>query len=227
MPHRDQSGDSGALPGSAETLARAIEARGVRDPRVIRSFRRVRREGFVPAELSGLAYRDEPIPIPRRQVTTQPSLIAQMVEALRLTGSERVLEVGTGYGYQTAILATLAREVFSMERFPDLAERARSNLERAGIQSVTVVVGDGTLGLTEHAPYDAIVVSAAAPEIPGPLAEQLAEGGRIVHPVGSGGDEVVIAFRKRGDRLLEQERLTPASFVRLIGAHGLPDWTCR
>ena len=192
----------------------------------MRSFRRVPREGFVPAELSGLAYRDEPIPIPRRQVTTQPSLIAQMVVALRLTGSERALEVGTGYGYQTAILATLAREVFSMERFPDLAERARSNLERAGIEGVTVVVGDGTLGLAEHAPYDAIVVSAAAPEIPGPLAEQLAEGGRIVHPVGSGGDEVVIAFRKTGDRLLEQERLTPASFVRLIGAHGLPEWTC-
>jgi protein-L-isoaspartate(D-aspartate) O-methyltransferase len=192
----------------------------------MRAFRRVRRAGFVPAELSGLAYRDEPIPIPHRQVTTQPSLIAQMVAALRLTGSERVLEVGTGYGFQTAILATLAREVFSIERFRDLAERARSNLERAGIEGVTVVVGDGTLGLVEHAPYDAIVVSAAAPEIPGPLAEQLAEGGRMVHPVGSGGDEVVIAFRKTGDRLLEQERLTPASFVRLIGAHGLAEWTC-
>jgi len=215
--------NTGAGRDPAEGLVRTIQARGVRDPRVLEAFRRVRREGFVPPELTGLAYRDEPIPIPHGQVTSQPSLIAQMVAALRLTGSERVLEVGTGYGYQTAILAALAREAFSIERFADLAKRARSNLERAGIEGVTVLVGDGTLGLPEHAPYDGVVVSAAAPKVPGPLARQLAEGGRIVHPLGSGGAEVVIAFRKKGDRLVEQERLTPASFVRLIGAHGLPE----
>jgi protein-L-isoaspartate(D-aspartate) O-methyltransferase len=146
-----------------------------------------------------------------------------MVAALRLEGDERVLEVGTGLGFQTAILAALAREVFSIERFPDLAERARRNLEAAGIVGVTVVVGDGTKGLPDHAPFDATVVSAAAPEVPPPLVEQLAEGGHLVHPLGPGGYETVIAYRKEGGRLLEEARLTAATFVRLVGEHGLPE----
>jgi protein-L-isoaspartate(D-aspartate) O-methyltransferase len=211
-----------AAPGQ-EVLLRVIEAQGVRDRRVLAAFRRVPREGFVPPGWSDRAYEDRPIPIPHGQVTTQPSLIARMVAGLRLEGDERVLEVGTGLGFQTAILAMLAREVFSIERFPDLAEHARRNLEAAGVGGVTVVVGDGTRGLSEHAPFDATVVSAAAPEVPPPLVEQLAEGGRLVHPLGPGGYETVIAYQREGGRLVEEARLTPASFVPLVGEHGLPE----
>jgi protein-L-isoaspartate(D-aspartate) O-methyltransferase len=210
-------------PSSPEALARAIEAEGVGDRRVLDAFRRVPREGFVPPGWAEHAYEDRPIPIHHGQVTTQPSLIARMVAALRLEGDERVLEVGTGLGFQTAILAALAREVFSIERFQDLAEPARRNLEAAGIVGVTVVVGDGTKGLPEHAPFDATVVSAAAPEVPPPLVEQLSEGGHLVHPLGPGGYETVIAYRKEGGRLLEEARLTAATFVRLVGEHGLPE----
>jgi protein-L-isoaspartate(D-aspartate) O-methyltransferase len=163
---------------------------------------------------------DAPIRIPHDQVTTQPSLIASMVAALGLTGSERVLEVGTGLGFQTAILARLARQVVSVERFADLAEQARANLATAGLGRATVVVGDGTLGVPEHAPYQAIVVAAASPRIPPPLVEQLASGGRLVHPVGPGGHEQVTAFHKEAHRLVADARLTPARFVPLVGAHG-------
>jgi protein-L-isoaspartate(D-aspartate) O-methyltransferase len=206
---------------SPEDLARAIETSGVTDARVLEVFRRVHREGFVPPGWRGRAYADRPIPVPHGQVTTQPSLIARMVAALHLQGPERVLEVGTGLGFQTAILAALAREVVSIERFPDLAEVARRNLEKSGIGGVTVAVGDGTLGLPERAPFDGVVVSAAAPEVPVPLVEQLVEGGRLVHPLGPGGRETVMAYRKEEGRLAEEARLTPASFVPLIGEHGL------
>jgi protein-L-isoaspartate(D-aspartate) O-methyltransferase len=209
--------------GSPEDLVDALHLEGVKDERVIEAFRRVKREQFVPPEWTGAAYLDRPVPIPHGQVTTQPSLVGRMVAALRLTGSERVLEVGTGLGFQTAILSLVAGEVFSIERFPDLAEQARSNLETAAITDVTVVVGDGTLGLAEHAPFGGIVVSAAFPEVPVPLAEQLAEGGRIVHPVGSGGDEIVTVFRKEGDRLVGEGMVVPAHFVRLIGTHGFAE----
>jgi protein-L-isoaspartate(D-aspartate) O-methyltransferase len=150
-------GRGGAPPagaGSPEGLVRLLRAEGVRDRRVLTPFRGVPRALFVPAEAAGQAYLDEPIP--HGQVTTQPSLIAAMVAALALTGGERVLEVGTGLGFQTAILARLARQVVSVERFPDLAAQARANLAAAGVGGVTVVVGDGTLGVPEHAPYQAI-----------------------------------------------------------------------
>jgi len=208
---------------SREALVELIEAAGVRDRRVLEAFRRVDRAGFVPAGWAERANEDRPIPIPHRQVTTQPSLIARMVAGLRLAGGERVLEVGTGLGFQTAILAMLAREVFSIERFSELAAQARRNLDAVGVSGVTVVVGDGTRGLSEHAPFDAVLVSAAAPEVPEPLVEQLAEGGRLVHPVGPGGYETVIAYRKGGGRLVEEAQLTPASFVPLVGEHGLPE----
>ncbi len=206
-----------------EDLVLACRAQGVRDERVLEAFRRIRREGFVPPEWIGQAYRDRPIPIPRGQVTTQPSLVAHMVAALRLSGDERVLEVGTGLGFQTAILATLAAEVFSIERFPDLAAEAEGNLRAAGLERVEVVVGDGTLGLPAHAPFHGIVVSAAAPSVPEPLVEQLADGGLLVHPVGWGGDEIVTAYRKHVDRLVPEGPVTPAHFVRLVGEHGLPE----
>lgn len=206
--------------GSPRDLILALRDQGIQDDRVIGAFRAVARERFVPADAVERAYLDEPIRIPHGQVTTQPSLIARMVEALRLSGGERVLEVGTGLGYQTAILAALAGQVVSVERFGDLAEWARANLDGAGIHGVTVVVGDGTLGVPEHAPYQAIVVAAASPEVPAPLAEQLADGGRLVHPVGPGGHEVVTAFHKRAGRLVAEARLIGAYFVPLVGAHG-------
>jgi protein-L-isoaspartate(D-aspartate) O-methyltransferase len=209
-------------PGSPEDLVRVLRTEGIRDRRVLAAFRAVPRAGFVPPAAAGQAYVDAPIRIPRGQVTTQPSLIAAMVAALELRGGERVLEVGTGLGFQTAILALLAREVVSVERFADLAEQARANLAAAGLGHVTVVVGDGTLGVPEHAPYQAIVVAAAAPRIPPPLIEQLAPGGRLVHPVGPGGHEQVTAFHQEADRLVADARLTPARFVPLVGVHGAP-----
>jgi protein-L-isoaspartate(D-aspartate) O-methyltransferase len=208
--------------GSPEDLVRVLRAEGIRDQRVLAAFRAVPRALFVPAEAAGQAYLDAPVRIPHGQVTTQPSLIAAMVAALGLTGGERVLEVGTGLGFQTAILARLAGRVVSVERFADLAAQARANLAAAGVAGVTVVVGDGTLGVPEHAPYQAIVVAAASPRVPGPLVEQLAPGGRLVHPVGPGGREEVTAFTKRGDRLVADARLVPARFVPLVGAHGTP-----
>jgi protein-L-isoaspartate(D-aspartate) O-methyltransferase len=186
------------------------------------AMRRVPRVGFVPPDYADSAYIDEPIPIPHGQVTTQPSLIARMVAALELQGGERVLEVGAGYGYQVALLANLAGPsgfVWSIERWPDLAEAARRNLEGHGVANAEVLVGDGTDGLAEHSPYHAIVVSAAFPEVPPPLAEQLAPGGRLVHPVGSGGSEDVVLFEKEDDRLAPRRSLTRARFVRLVGRH--------
>jgi protein-L-isoaspartate(D-aspartate) O-methyltransferase len=213
--------ERGPRSGDPEDLVAAAEGEGVRDVRILEAFRRVRREGFVPPDWVGLAYEDRPIAIAHHQVTTQPSLVARMIDGLRLEGTERVLEVGTGLGFQTALLAVLAREVFSIERFPDLAEAARANLEAAGIEGATVVAGDGTLGLVQHAPYQAIVVSAASPEVPPPLIDQLSDGGRLVHPLGPGGREIVVAFRKEGDALVEERRLVPAHFVPLVGRHGL------
>jgi protein-L-isoaspartate(D-aspartate) O-methyltransferase len=208
--------------GSPEDLIRVLQAEGIGDRRVLAAFRAVPRALFLPAEAVGRAYLDEPIRIPRGQVTTQPSLIAAMVAALGLTGGERVLEVGTGLGFQTAILARLARQVVSIERLADLAAQARANLAAAGVGRVTVVVGDGTLGVPEHAPYQAIVVSAASSWVPGPLVEQLADGGRLVHPVGPGGHEQVTAFSRQAERLVVEARLVPARFVPLVGAYGTP-----
>ena len=206
--------------GSPQNLVRVLRAEGIRDRRVLAAFGEVPRARFVPPAAAGQAYLDAPIRISHGQVTTQPSLIARMVAALKLRGSERVLEVGTGLGFQTAILALLARQVVSVERFADLAAQARANLATLGLDRVTVVVGDGTLGVPEHAPYQAIVVAAASPRIPPPLIEQLAPGGRLVHPVGPGGHEQVTAFHKEAGQLVADARLTPAYFVPLAGAHG-------
>ena len=203
-----------------DALVAASRAAGVEDERVLAAIASVPRSDFVPAEHAERADIDTPVPIPHGQVTTQPSLVARMVEALALDGDERVLEIGTGYGWQTALLAELGHAVFSVERFPDLAETARAAL--AGRENVHVVVGDGSEGLPEHAPFDAILVAAAYPEVPAPLAEQLAEGGRLVQPIGLGGAEDVVLFEKRGGTLHRVRTVSGAHFVRLHGRHGFP-----
>jgi protein-L-isoaspartate(D-aspartate) O-methyltransferase len=193
---------------------------GVDDPRVLDALRIVRRVAFVPADYAESACDDRPIPIPHEQVTTQPSLSARMVQALRLTGDDQVLEIGTGYGYQTALLARLAAFVTSIERWSDLATQAHRNLIGEGINNVRVVEGDGTEGVATHAPYDAVVVSAAFPQVPRPLVDQLRLGGCLVQPIGPGGADQVIRFERTPEGLVERERLLPARFVRLYGRHG-------
>jgi protein-L-isoaspartate(D-aspartate) O-methyltransferase len=201
-------------------LAEVARSKGVHDPRLLEAIASLPRAEFVPPEHAEQAYGDRPIPIPHSQVTTQPSLVAAMVEALALTGDERVLEVGTGYGYQTALIARLAARVYSVERFADLAETARRNLARQRIRNAEVVIGDGSAGLPEQAPFDAIVVSAAFTSVPEPLAAQLAESGRLVQPVGPGGSDEVTLFEKHGEELERRTSVTLARFVKLHGAHG-------
>lgn len=201
-------------------LVTASRAAGVQEPRLLKAIEQVPRAEFVPPDLAAYAYRDTPLPIPHDQVTTQPSLVARMVEALALASSDRVLEIGTGFGWQTALLARLAGEVWSVERWDDIARTARSNLERRGIENAHVVVGDGTRGLAERAPYDAILVAAAFPTVPPPLAEQLAEDGRLVQPIGPGGADEVILFEKRNGVLERTRFVGGAYFVRLYGEHG-------
>jgi protein-L-isoaspartate(D-aspartate) O-methyltransferase len=203
-----------------EKLVTAARRAGVADPRVLNAMRRVPRAAFVPLDQIELAYEDEPVRIPHGQVTTQPSLSARMVQALRLAGGEHVLEVGTGYGYQTALLTQLASFVTSIERWPDLAEQARQNLTAQGITNVRLLAGDGTEGLPAAAPYDAILVSAAFPQVPDPLVSQLRIGGLLVQPIGPGGAERVTVFERSADGLVSRDVVCHARFVRLYGRHG-------
>jgi protein-L-isoaspartate(D-aspartate) O-methyltransferase len=208
---------------ASRKLAAVVRAQGVTDERLLSAIAEIQRASFVPPEKAADAYGDEPVPIPHGQVTTQPSLLAQMIEALGLRGGEKVLEIGTGYGWQTALLARLAGAVWSIERWSDLAEVARANLERAGVAGAHVVVGDGTEGLPEQAPFDAIVVTAAFATVPPPLIEQLAAGGRLVQPIGPGGHDDVTLFEKGPEGLVEVGRIVPARFVRLYGTYGYSD----
>lgn len=197
-------------------LVQAARRSGVNDTAVLRALADVPRVAFVPEDLRDEAVVDIPLPIPNGQTTSQPSLVALMVQALDLTGQERVLEVGTGLGYEAALLSRLARQIWTMEVFVELAGMARENLSREGCANVEVVLGDGSEGLAEHAPYDAIVVACATPHLQPAWTEQLVEGGRLVVPVGPGGAEEVVLHVKRDGALDEGTVLTPARFVPLL-----------
>jgi protein-L-isoaspartate(D-aspartate) O-methyltransferase len=209
---------------TTEDLIAAIRGEGIDDSRLLAAIREIPRAEFVPPGLAARAYLDQPLPIGHGQVTTQPSLVARMVEALALGGPEHVLEIGTGFGWQTALLARLAAFVWSVERWPDLADEARARLTWMGVANVEVIVGDGSVGIPEHAPFDAIIVAAAFPSVPKALDEQLSEAGRLVQPLGPGGAEEVVLFDKADGRLQRRRTLTLARFVRLYGRHGFePD----
>lgn len=197
-------------------MVRLLRRDGMADERVIEAFRRVAREDFVPRDARSHAYADRPIGILEGQTTSQPSLIARMIEAARIKPDDSVLEVGTGFGFQTALLAQLAAEVVSIDRFASLIEAAGRNLSEAGIRNVRLIVGDGWEGVPEHAPYAAIVVSASATQVPGALAGQLSNGGRLVIPVKATSNDEVLVFEKRHDELQRIGLLTPARFVPLV-----------
>ena len=196
-----------------------IRARNVRDPSVLEAVRTVPRHLFVEEALRDRAYLDKALPIGEKQTISQPYMVAAMTEALELTGRERVLEIGTGSGYQTAILAELAESVFSVERIASFVPLARRRLESLGRYNVLIKVGDGTIGWSEHAPYDAILVAAAAPQLPRPLLEQLRVGGRLVVPMGPEESQTLMRIR-RGEEGFHEEALGECRFVKLIGRHG-------
>lgn len=203
------------MPRSKEGLARLVARSGV-SPRVAEAFERVDRAHYVPRDLLGSAYGDRPVSIPQAQTTSQPTLIAHMVDSVDVGSDDRVLEIGTGYGFQTALLADLGAEVISIERHAELAEEAARNLDRQGVTNATVHTGDGWKGWPEGAPYDAIVVSAAATDVPGALVDQLAEAGRMVIPLKTPLSDEVTLFEKREGALQRLHVVTPARFVPLV-----------
>ncbi|RFT14898.1 MAG: Protein-L-isoaspartate O-methyltransferase [Candidatus Saccharicenans subterraneus] len=200
-----------------EMVEYQIRRRGVKDRKVLRAMLKVPRHLFVPEQMKELAYGDEPLPIGEGQTISQPYIVAYMTEALRLRGRERVLEIGTGSGYQTAILAEIVREVYTVELIPELSARARAVLEKLGYRNIQFRVGDGTLGWPEHAPYEAILVSAAPASVPPALVEQLKPGGRMIIPVGTDFQELVLVTRKETG--WDEQRLIGVRFVPLITVH--------
>jgi protein-L-isoaspartate(D-aspartate) O-methyltransferase len=193
--------------------------RGVRDERVIAAIRKVPRHEFLPEAIRGMAYQDSALPLGEGQTMSQPYMVARMTELLGLLGAERVLEIGTGSGYQAAVLSELCGKVYSVERIKLLAERARLNLDRLGYRSVAIKVYDGTYGWKEMSPFDAIMVTAGAPDVPAPLVDQLKEGGRMVIPVGDRYGQVLLTIVRTPSGSVT-ERSIPCTFVPLVGNHG-------
>jgi len=207
----------------AEMVERQLAARGISDVRILDAFRSVAREAFVPGELAEFAYQDSPLPIGEGQTISQPYIVALTIDALRLRGNERVLEIGTGCGYAAAVLSRLVKDVFTVERREPLATGARERLASLGFHNVEVLHGDGTRGWPEHAPYDAIAVAAGGPEVPPALLSQLAPGGRLVMPVGTEDDQILTRVTREGEEKFREESLTEVRFVPLIGEQGWPE----
>lgn len=197
-----------------------IELRGVKDKRVLDAMRKVPRHLFVPKEYLSEAYDDHPVPIGEGQTISQPYIVALMTSLLELKGEERVLEIGTGSGYQTAILAELAREVFSVERIDSLAKSAEKRLRELGYSNVKIKIDDGSLGWEEHSPYDAIIVTAAAPKVPRPLLKQLKVGGRLVIPIGDRFFQSLYRYIKKDEETVESQDFGGCVFVPLRGKEG-------
>lgn len=205
--------------GARRRLVETLQDNGIRDLAVLRAFEQTPRHLFVPSGIRHRAYEDSALPIGSGQTISQPSVHARYLELLKLTGSETVLEIGTGSGYQTVLLANLAARVFSVELVAELLETAREAIAASGVRNVSLMLGDGTLGWRQHSPYDAILVSAAAPEVPKPLLEQLAEGGRLIAPLGSMEEQMLVMVTRRGEGF-ERRDIAPVRFVPLWGTHG-------
>jgi protein-L-isoaspartate(D-aspartate) O-methyltransferase len=212
-------GEGDSYGGYRGQLVETLQGKGVRDLAVLRAVRMVPRHLFVPGSVRHRAYDDVALPIGSGQTISQPYVQARYLELLGLSGRERVLEVGTGSGYQTALLALLCESVFSVERVPGLAQSARAALEAAGIRNAIVLVGDGTLGWRPFAPYDAILVAAASPEIPAPLVEQLAPGGKMVIPLGDRAGQTLTVVQRQGDEI-RTSTVADVRFVPLLGRFG-------
>jgi protein-L-isoaspartate(D-aspartate) O-methyltransferase len=218
---RMQKSEDGAMAAARHRLMRRIEREGIADERVLAAMETVPREAFVPGKLREFAYRDAPLPIGGGQTISQPSTVALMVSALELEPEDRVLEIGAGSGYAAAILGEIAHEVFAVERLPELAATARDRLAALGADNVHIYVGDGTVGLAEEAPFDAIVVAAGGPKAPGALLGQLRVGGRMVMPIGPSLDEQkLFRIRRVGEEEYRQEELADVRFVPLVGRAG-------
>ncbi|MBU1077229.1 MAG: protein-L-isoaspartate(D-aspartate) O-methyltransferase [Spirochaetes bacterium] len=203
-----------------ETMVqRQLVSRGIRDKKVLKAMREVPRDNFVAEDMAESAYDDHPLPIGEGQTISQPYMVALMSELLQLRGKEKVLEIGTGSGYQTAVLARLSRRVFTIDRIDELIDKSRENLSRLNIKNVEFLKGDGTLGWKEFAPYDRIIVTAGSPEIPDPLVMQLAEGGIMVIPVGDLFSQTLKVIRKQSGKT-DVENTIECVFVKLIGRHG-------
>jgi protein-L-isoaspartate(D-aspartate) O-methyltransferase len=196
-----------------------LKSRGILDQRVLDAMMDIPRHRFVDPDAQDAAYQDRPLPIGFKQTISQPYMVALMTQLLQLQPDDIVLEIGTGSGYQAAVLSRLAQTVFTVERIPELAEKASRILDAIGSENVTVVVSDGSIGLEEHAPFNAIIVTAAAPDVPEPLKEQLADGGRLVIPTGGRGTQYLERWTRQKDRY-ELERMVPVAFVPLLGRHG-------
>jgi protein-L-isoaspartate(D-aspartate) O-methyltransferase len=207
--------------GARTRLLDELRLKGVRDLAVLRAFDLTPRHLFVPTAVQHRAYEDTPLPIGKSQTISQPSIHARYLELLAFRGSEKVLEVGTGSGYQTILLAHLAERVFSVERIAPLLDRAREVIRECGVSNVSLMLGDGTYGWKAFAPYDAILVSAASPDVPQPLVDQLANGGRMLVPVGGRDEQRLVLITRNGASLARKE-LDPVRFVPLLGDHG---WT--
>lgn len=201
-------------------VAYQLRGHGISDRRVLEAFDFVPRHLFVPEEYRSAAYEDGPLPIGFQQTISQPFIVAYMTQLLDLTGTERVLEVGTGSGYQAAVLAALTAEVHTIELIPALADRAKTIFEQLGLRNIHLHLGDGSLGWADAAPYDAILVTAAGPRVPKSLLNQLAEGGRMVLPVGERGDQVLELWRREAEQFTH-ETLLPVAFVPLRGKEGV------